>query len=356
MKKRGREKRGMKKALPGPARRTAQKKPERRAMIAAAPQRVRSTAKRLRCSFAALWTGKAQRKLVVGVRVVSGRALALSRRVDRGANRALAWAYPRLAGAARRGRALGLRAARRLRPAGVLLFRGLSWLEKRLLRAHAVATRAATRASAVLTPERAVCLAILGAAACLGIAQFTEFRAVELGEPGYVGLPGGAAAPTTAGEAAGSAHAYLLLPVAALAALLALAVLRDGARRGLGRIVFALGAISLAVALLVDLPTGLDAAGEEARFAGATAVLEDGFYAEIAAAIGLMLGGALLVVAPKAAARYHARPCRTRINLFARVASAPRRRWRRRASSRARGARRGSRPRSGAASAPASPR
>jgi len=282
--------------------------------------------------------------------------MALSRRVDRGANRALAWAYPRLERAGRRGRVVAARAARRARPVGVVFFRGLSWLEKRLLRAHDLASRAATRASAVLTPQRAICLAILAAASCLGIAQFTEYRAVELGEPGYAGLPGGAAAPTTAAENAGAAHAYLLLPVAVAAALLALVVLRNGARRGLGRLVFALGAVSLAVALIVDLPAGLDAAAEEARFSGATAVLEAGFYAELAAAAGLMLGGALLVVAPKAAARYHARPCRTRINLFARAASALRRRSRRRASSRARGARSGSRRRSGAASAPASPR
>lgn len=335
----------MKKALPGPAKSAAKKKPERRAMIAAARQRIHAAHKRLRGTFRVIWTQKAPRAVV-----------RLSRRVDREANRALAWVYPRLVLVGRRGRAFGAKVARRLRPLAVLLFRGLFWLEKRLLRARDLAARAATRTSAVLTPERAVCLAILAAAVCLGVAQFTEYRAVELGEPGYAGLPGGAAAPTAAGESAGTAHAYLLLPVAAAAALLGLIVLRNGARRGLGRLVFALGAISLAVALLIDLPAGLDAATEEARYSGANAVLENGFYAELAAAVGLMLGGALLVGAPKAAARYHARPCRTRTNLFARAASGLRRRWRRRASSRARGARRGSRPRSGAASARVSPR
>jgi len=318
-------------------------------MIAAARRRVRAAHKRLRGALIGHSPKNAPQALV-----------RLSRRVDRGANRALEWAYPRLARVGARGRALGrrwgARAARRLRPGVVLLFRGLFWLEKRLLRARDLGARAATRTSAVLTPERAVCLAILAAAACLGVAQFTEYRAVELGQPGYAGLPGGAAAPTAAAETAGSAHAYLLLPLAAAAALLALVALRNGARRGLGRLVFALGAISLAVALAVDLPAGLDAAAEEARFSGARAVLEDGFYAEIAAAVGLMIGGALLVVAPKAAARYHARPCRTRTNLLGRAASALKRRSRRRGSSRARGARRGSRRRSGAASAPASPR
>lgn len=242
---------------------------------------------------------------------------------------------------------------RRLRPAAVFLLRRLAWLERRLLRAKAWAVRAATRASAVLTPHRAICLTILASAALLVVAQFVDYRAVEIGQPGYAGLPA-AEAPTVSAETAGQAHAYLLVPLALLAGALALAALRNERRRRLGRVVFALGAVALAVVLLVDLPAGLDESAESARFTGAAAVLYDGFYAEIAAAAGLMLGGALLVLAPKAAARYHARPCRTRINLFARVASALRRRRRRRASSRAKGARRPSpRPR-GEASAPAS--
>ena len=207
----------------------------------------------------------------------------------------------------------------------------------------------------MLTPQRAICLTVLASAGFLIAAQFVDYRAVEIGQPGYAGLPA-AKPPTVDAQTAGQASAYLLVPVAALAALLALAVLRNGRRRGLGRIIFVLGLLSLAVILLVDLPAGLDAGAQTSRFAGAKAVLYDGFYAQIASAAGLMLGGALLVMAPKAAARYHARPCRTRINLFARAASGLRRRRRRRASSRGRGARRASRRRSGAVSAPASPR
>jgi hypothetical protein len=245
-------------------------------MIAAARRRIRAAHRRLRGTL------------------IGHSPIKVSRRLDRAGNRALEWAHPRLARAGRRAGVLGAKVARRLRPAGAFLFRALSWLEKRLLRGRALAAGAATRASAVLTPERAVCVAILAAAVCLGVSQFVEYRAVEVGQPGYAGLPGGAAAPTVAGESAGSAHAYLLLPLALLAAVLALAVLRNGARRGLGRIVFALGAVALAVALLVDLPAGLDAAAEEARFAGATAVLENGFYAEVASAVGMMIGGLIL--------------------------------------------------------------
>lgn len=328
----------MKKALAGPAKRTAKKKPERRAMIAAARRRIRAA------------PGRAVKR----VRAAAPTAVAVTRKVDGAVDRRLQRAWPPIARRARRAGTVGRRLARRLRPLGVALFRVLSLIERRLLRGAAWAGRAATRASAVLTPERAICLTIVASAAAMVASQFVDYRAVEVGQPGYAGLTA-AAPPTVDAETAGQAHAYLLVPVALLAAALALAVLRNGRRRGLGRIVFALGLLSLGLILLVDLPAGLDAGIEASRFAGAKAVLYDGFYAQIAAAAGLMLGGALLVVAPKAAARYHARPCRTRTNSFARAASALRRRRRRRASSRGRGARRGSRRRSGAVSAPASP-
>ncbi|HXS45856.1 MAG TPA: hypothetical protein VN756_00155, partial [Solirubrobacterales bacterium] len=234
-------------------------------------------------------------------------------------------ASPRLARTAHRTKTTAKRwsrrLGRRLRPVGALLFRGLGMIERRLLRTRDLAIRGATRASVVLTPERAICLTILAAAGSLIASQFVDYRAVEIGQPGYAGLPA-ASPPTVGAETAGQAHAYLLVPVALLAAALALVVLHNGRRRSLGRVIFALGLLSLAVILLVDLPAGVDAGVQASRFSGAKAVLFDGFYAQIAAAAGLMLGGALLVVAPKAAARYHARPCRTRTNLFARAASA----------------------------------
>jgi len=320
------------------------------------------------------WTRAADRR-ANAVLVGAPRVRVWTRAADRRANALLLRGWPPLERILRRLRRLTSRAWRRLRPLAVRLFRLLSALERRLLRIRDIAVGAATRASAVLTPQRAIGVTIVASAACLAVAQFVEYRAVEVGQPGYAGLPA-ATPPTVAAETAGEAHAYLLLPVALLAAVLAALAMRTPSRRraesgristgfgpsagrrgqGLGRLVFALGALSLAVVLLVDMPAGLDAGEQTSRFAGATAVLSDGFYAEIAAAAGLMLGGALMVVAPKAAARYHARPCRTRTNSFARAASALRRRRRRRASSRARATRRRSRRRSGGVSAPASPR
>jgi hypothetical protein len=311
------------------------------------------------------------------LRSLPGAATRLSRRVDRRADRLLRaceplvvrtghrarleWARwrPRLVGAARpvytrAGRLLRW-TGRRLRPIGAIAFRALGFAERRVRALLARAARAATAASRVLTPERGICAVIVASAACLLASQFVDYRGVQVGSPGYAGLPEAAQAPAVARETPVDAHSYLLVALALAAAAVALAVVRNRRSR-LGRVVFLLGLASAAVVLLVDRPAGLDVGEQAAIFSGATAVLEDGFYAQLAAAAGMMLGGALLVLAPRAAARYHARPCRTRTNLYARAASGLRRRLRRRASSRPRGARRPSRRRSGAASAPVSPR
>lgn len=255
-----------------------------------------------------------------------------SRGLDRVANRGLERAHPPLVRATRWTRTRARRVAAwvgpRLRPLGVLLFGGLARGELWARRAGAGAVRWATRASAAVTPQRAIGAVIAAAGVCLVVSQFIDYRAVEIGQPGYAGLPDVASPPTVDVKTAGAAHAYLLVPLGVAAIAFGIwAGLRE--RRRLGLAVSALGLLAVAAILLVDLPQGLDAGAETARFAGATAVLEDGFYAELAAAAGLVLAGLL----------YYARPCRIRTNSSGRAASARRRRPRRRASSRARVAR-----------------
>jgi hypothetical protein len=217
----------------------------------------------------------------------------------------------------------------RLRPAAALLLRAIALGERWVRGGCAAAVRFATRASGVVTPQRAIGAAIVAAGACLAASQFLDYRAVEIGQPGYAGLGSVARPPTADVRTAGDAHAYLLVPLGLIAAGLgAFAAGRD--RRRLGLTVAALGLVAVAAILAVDLPSGLDEGAETSRFAGATAVLEDGFYAELAAAAGLVIAGLL----------YYARPCRIRINSSGRAASARRRRPRRQASSRARVARR----------------
>jgi len=286
----------MKKALAGPAKRAAKKKPKRRAMIAAA-----------------------RRRIAAALSV----ALRMSQRADRAANRQLERSWPLLerswrrlrvvaAPRVRRGMRIVRRSAkrvqaterrllrwssRRLRPLAVLLFRLLSRLDRGVRKSLSATVRAATRASAVLTPRRTICAVIVASAACLAVSQFIDYRAVQVGQPGYAGLPG-VAPPPVGIEHAGQPHLYLLLPVALLAAALAGLALRTGTPR-LGRFVLALGLLSLAVVLLVDLPAGLDDSSQASRFSGTNAVLDNGFYAELASTAGLMLGGLLLARGPR---------------------------------------------------------
>ena len=258
-----------------------------------------------------------------------------SRQVDRAGNRGLERAYPVLL-QARHHLRLGARRAwafiwPRLRPVLALFFHALAAGERALRGLCALLVRLATAASEVVTPARAAAAVLIAAGACLVASQFIDYRGVEVGQPGYAGLSDVsqvAKAPTVAVRTAGEAHAYLLVPLGMLAIVLgALALRRE--RRSLGLAVAALGLLSLAVILLVDLPQGLDEGAQTSRFAGATAVLEDGFFAELAAAGGMVFAGLL----------YYARPCRIRISSSGRAASARRRRPRRRASSRARVAR-----------------
>ena len=270
-----------------------------------------------------------------------------SRQVDRAANRGLERAYSplvllrhHLALWARRGWGW---AWPRLRPLLALLFKGLAAGERSVRRGCTLLVRLATALSRVVTPARAAAFVLLAAGALLVASQFIDYRAVEIGQPGYAGLPGVAKVPTEEARRAGEAHAYLLVPVGVVAMLLGLLALGREARR-LGLLVAALGVLSLAVILLVDLPHGLDEGTQTSQYAGTSAVLEDGFYAELAAAGMMVLAGLL----------YYARPCRIRISLSGRAASARRRRRRPPVSSRDRAARRPSPRRSGAASARAS--
>ena len=252
--------------------------------------------------------------------------------MDRAANRVLERAHPALLGSAfwsRRQARRGIAwAGPRVRPVAARSFRALAVGEGWVRRACGAAVRGATRLSAILTPPRVLGLLVVAAGVALIASQFIDYRAVEIGQPGYADLPGAAPPPTEDVKTAGEAHAYLLVPLGGLAIMLGL-LAAGRTRRRLGLAVAGLGLVAVATILLVDLPNGLDAGAQTSRYAGATAVLEDGFYAELAAAAGLLLAGLL----------YYARPCRIRISLSGRAASGRRRRPRRRASSRARVAR-----------------
>jgi hypothetical protein len=275
--------RRMKKALAGPAKPAARKKPKRRAMIATVGRRISAVA-----AAVAGWERRIEQKLE---RRLGPPLRRWGRRLGTVGRR---WSGRIESVFARLGRLIG----RRLRPIAAFAFRILSAIDKRVRRAGAWTARAATGASAVLTPERGAAAVVVAAAACLVVSQFVDYRAVEIGQPGYEGLPAAANAPTVAVRSAGSAHAYLLIPLAIVAACLAVLATRPRRRR-LGPVVFGLGLIAVAVILLIDLPAGLDAGSQKAMFAGATAVLDNGFYAELVASAVIALGGLLLAPDPQ---------------------------------------------------------
>ena len=255
-----------------------------------------------------------------------------SRQVDRIGNRGLERAYPVVL-RVRRYLRLGSRRAWAflwplLRPLLAFFFGAIWMLERAVRRTCGLLAKAATAVSGVITPARAAAVVLIAAGALLVASQFIDYRAVEIGRPGYAGLPQVAHPPTTSVRTAGAAHLYLLALLGLLAMALGVLALRRE-HRWLGLLVAVLGLVSLTVILLIDLPAGLDVGAQSSSFAGTSAVLEDGFFAELSAAGGLVFAGLL----------YYARPCRIRISLSGRAASARRRRPRRRASSRARVAR-----------------
>lgn len=154
-----------------------------------------------------------------------------------------------------------------------------------------------------VTPLRAAVAVTAIAAVLLGVSQFTDYRGVAVGVEDYAAyadVEPVAPAPQVDRRDAGDPHAYLLVPLAVLALALVVAAARG--RWQLGRVVSLLGLVALAVAILVDVPAGLDEGDQAIAYASVEAQLLEGFYAQVVSAAVLVAGGLLV-------ARY-ARPAR----------------------------------------------
>jgi hypothetical protein len=147
--------------------------------------------------------------------------------------------------------------------------------------------------SAWVRPAGAVAAVAAIAAVALAVSQFVDYRGVAVGAPSYEGEVGTVApAPLTETRTAGSAHGYVLLPIAVCALLLIGATLRGNWR--LGRIVGALGAVAIAVSIVIDAPAGLDVGRAGIAYSGAEARLIEGFWVQLSAAATLVLCGPML--------------------------------------------------------------
>jgi hypothetical protein len=156
----------------------------------------------------------------------------------------------------------------------------------------AAAREAIEVAQRAVTPERAVAAVVLCAAALLAASQFVDYRGVSVGTPAYEDVRGVAPPPHTDREPAGSAHAYLLIPVAILAAGAGAFALRG--RWRLGRAVSLLGLAGIVVGLLLDARTGLREGMAGLAFEDAHAELIEGFWLQLFSSAVLVIGGVLL--------------------------------------------------------------
>jgi NADH:ubiquinone oxidoreductase subunit 5 (subunit L)/multisubunit Na+/H+ antiporter MnhA subunit len=149
-----------------------------------------------------------------------------------------------------------------------------------------------------------IAVGALLAAAVLIVAEFTSLYSVRvIGE----------VAPVKT-VATGSHHGYALIPIAVLVAVLAVAAWRGAGRPALLAL-GALAAITLVIALLIDLPdanrTGLVATG--ARFELGSSTPGVGFYLETLGAVLLLIASGVGLLARTGEGG--ARPARPRTRL-----------------------------------------
>ncbi len=175
--------------------------------------------------------------------------------------------------------------------------------------------RAAVRFGArTITPLRATLLAATAVALLLAGSQFAEYTSTQIGTEAYAEVDSIAPPPEVNSERAGDAHAWLGLPIAALA-LVGVALCARRRRAG-ALLLAALGIATVALSLLGDMPKGLDEGDAAIAYEGAEATLQGGFWAQLAA------GALLVALAPLAAlyaGRGSARPRRERSRRTARA-------------------------------------
>jgi hypothetical protein len=153
-------------------------------------------------------------------------------------------------------------------------------------------------AERVITPARGTAVVLAVAIGVLAASQFVDYREVRAGVPDYAGVSDVAPAPVIpdSSEVTGSAHAYVVLAIAVVAAVLL--VLAVGGRWRMARLLAPLGLAVVAISLLIDMPKGLDEGVEALRFEGAQADLLAGFWTQLVA------GSVIAVIGPLLALQY----------------------------------------------------
>lgn len=187
----------------------------------------------------------------------------------------------------------------RLGPVGRVFRSGLAELVRTLGRGLAVGWRVAgtglarlgktvLAANRVVTPRSATIVAAAAGVIALVVSQFLDFRATEIGQPGYLAVQEIARAPRRDLMTPMAAHSVLLLAVGLLA-LAGLVGAAQTGRRRFGLLIALCGLATIAAGVAIDLPTGLDVTEAEISYTGVAAVLLTGFWLQLAA--GAVLAG-----------------------------------------------------------------
>ena len=144
-----------------------------------------------------------------------------------------------------------------------------------------------------VTPARAVAFVGLAAAVALVASQWLDYRSVTVGNDAYAeGLQAVAPAPDVTRDRAGEAHAWVMIPLAALGGLGIALAAAGRVRAAWFAVAAGVGAIAIAVG--IDAPKGLDEGPAAVTYEGAEAQLLDGFWAQIACRAALAGTGLLL--------------------------------------------------------------
>jgi hypothetical protein len=149
-------------------------------------------------------------------------------------------------------------------------------------------------AQRVITPARGLAVAAIAATITLGAAQFVDYRAVQVGAPGYRNLENLTPAPELDKRTPRSAHGDAVLAIAAAAALVIAVALTKNWR--LSRVLIFLGAAVIAISLAVDAPQGLREGSVAVTFQGARATLLGGFWVQLFSGVTLMVVGPVLAL------------------------------------------------------------
>lgn len=205
-------------------------------------------------------------------------------------------------------------------PVGRVFRSGLAELVRNLGRGLVVLRRAVSiglvrLGQVVLATDRAVtprsatiAVAVIGVIALL-VSQFLDFRAAEIGQSGYQAVQELTSAPRRDLMTPIDAHSVLLIAVGLVALAGVIAATVTG-RRLFGLVIVGAGVVVILVAIVVDLPKGLDVAEVEISYTGVAAVLLTGFWLQLAAGATLVGTGLGLTATSGRSDRNPARPPR----------------------------------------------